>query len=68
MFVDFKLENDSKNTFKEAKDAIVQGTGLVSHDYSNPFQIFNFEYANTIARFLLQKNNQNEERTIAFTR
>ena len=65
MFVDFKLENDSKNTFKEAKDAIVQVMGLVSHDYSNPF---NFEYANTIAGFLLQKNDQNEERPIAFTR
>ena len=54
--------------FQRSQGCYRASDGLVSHDYSNPFQIFNFEYANTIAGFLLQKNDQNEECPIAFMR
>jgi hypothetical protein len=52
--------------FEDIKVALTKEQILTSPDYANDFILFTFASEHTIARVLLQKNEQNFERPIAY--
>ena len=64
--VDFRWTEEAKKAFEYVKEAITRASVLISPVYSNPFQFFSFPSTDIIARVLLQKNDKNEEKPIAF--
>jgi hypothetical protein len=64
--VGFKWDEERNLAFEAIKEAIVKSPVLVSLDYSKDFQVFSFAFEGTIEGVLLQKNDQGEEKPIAF--
>jgi hypothetical protein len=54
--VKFEWADQGSKAFKNIKDSIGKSSVLISPNYSKYFQIFSFASEDTIARVLLQKN------------
>ena len=63
-----KWSLEEKSTFQRIKQALVEASVLVSHDYAKDFFIFSFAFEETIVVVLLQKNQEGHEQPIAFFR
>ena len=63
---EIKWKTESKKDFKEIKRAISEVLVLVSPKFNKDFLIFSYASEHTIAAVLLQKNNENMEKPIAF--
>jgi hypothetical protein len=64
--VKFEWIEEGRRAFKSIKDAIGKSLVLINPYYSKDFQIFSFASEDTIARVLLQKNDDGQEQPIAF--
>ena len=62
----FEWTDEGKDSFKFIKDAISKSPVLIRPYYSKEFQIFSFASEDTIAGVFLQKNNEGQEKPIAF--
>jgi hypothetical protein len=62
--VKWKLE--SRNSFYQIKQALIEGHVLIRLDYSNEFQIFSFSSHDTLVVFVLQKNTDGMQKPISF--
>jgi hypothetical protein len=67
-YAHFEWDNKGKKAFQHIKEAMTIEPVLVIPDFSNDFIIFSFASKDTITRFLLQKNDQGDEQSIAFMR
>jgi hypothetical protein len=63
---EFKWDDHAIIAFKTIKNAISVAPVLVSPNYLREFQVFSFDSEETIDGVLLQKNDNNQEQTIAF--
>lgn len=52
--------------FDQIKKAISKAPTLASPDYTKPFSIFSFASKTTLVVFLLQKNEDSHDQSIAF--
>ena len=64
-YCDIKWTIEAKKYFTDIKKEVTKAPILVSLDFSKDFIVFSFAYEHTIARVLLTKNQQNEEKYIA---
>ena len=64
--INFKWSIEAKQSFSDIKRDLSEALVLVSPNFDKDFMIFLFASEHTIARVLLQKNEQNEENPIAF--
>jgi hypothetical protein len=64
----FEWTDEGRKAFKIIKDAIGKSPVLISPNFSKDFQIFSFASEDTIAGVLLQKNEEGQEKPIAFMR
>ena len=62
----FEWSDEGRKAFKVIKDAIAKSPVLVSPNYAKEFQFFSFASKETIARVLLQRNDEKQEQPIAF--
>ena len=62
----FQWYKEAKQSFVSIKQALSEALVLVSPNFGNDFIIFSFASQHTIAGLLLKKNEQNEEKPIAF--
>jgi hypothetical protein len=58
--VKFEWTDEGRKAFKSIKDSIGRSHVLISPNYSKDFQIFSFASEDTIARVLLQKNDDDK--------
>jgi hypothetical protein len=65
--VKFEWTEEGRRAFKIIKNAVGKSPVLISPNYAKDFQIFSFAYEDTIARVLLQKNDDCQEQPIVFT-
>ena len=56
---EIKWTPDTRTAFRDIKNALIEAPVLVIPDLSKDFLIFSYGSYHTIARVLLQKNNQN---------
>ena len=63
---EIKWTAEARRSFKEIKQAISKAPVLVSPDFTKYFLGFSYASKHTIAAVLLQKNNENIEKPIAF--
>ena len=63
---EIKWTPEAKRSFEDIKKAISEALVLVSPNFSKDFLIFSFASENTVARVLLQKNHEGNEKPIAF--
>jgi len=64
--VEVKWNSIAKESFSRFKVALQESPLLVIPDYKNPFQLFSFASASTIATLLLQRNEEGREQLVAF--
>jgi hypothetical protein len=57
---------EPRESFVQIKKALTEAPVLISPDYSKDFLIFYFASCDTVAAVLLQKNDQGQEKPIAF--
>jgi hypothetical protein len=62
----YEWTDEGRNAFKSIKDAIGKSPVLISPNYSKYFQVISFASEDTIAGVLLQKNEEGQEKPIAF--
>jgi hypothetical protein len=65
-YVKCEWTEEGRNAFKSIKDAIGKSSVLISPNYSKDFQIVSFASKDTIAGVLFQKNEEGQEKPIAF--
>ena len=63
---DIRWNPEAKKSFEDIKRAISEAPGLASPDFSKDFLIFSFASKHTMARVLLQKNQEGSEQPIVF--
>ena len=61
-----KWSQESRDAFTRIKQAFAEAPVLAGPNYKKPFMIFSFASPHTIARVLLQKNEEGYEQPIAF--
>ncbi|KAH9312544.1 hypothetical protein KI387_027579, partial [Taxus chinensis] len=61
-----KWEESSIQYFNGMKESLKHAHVWVAPNYKEPFQVFSFASANTIASVLLQKDDEEAERPISF--
>jgi len=61
-----KWTAEPRESFIQIKKALTEVPVLISPDYSKDFLIFSFACCDTVAAFLLQKNDQGQEQPIFF--
>lgn len=63
---EIRWNSEEKQSFTDIKDALTKATVLISLDFTKYLLIFSFSSEHTIARVLLQKNDQGTKQPIAF--
>jgi hypothetical protein len=61
-----KWTTEPMESFVQIKRALTEAPVLISPDYSKDFLIFSFASCDTVATVLLQRNDQGQEKPIAF--
>ena len=61
-----KWSQESREAFARIKAAFTEAPVLARPDYTKPFLIFSFASPHTVARVLLQKNEDGLEQPISF--
>ena len=64
--VEIKWTNQARNSFEAIKKAIMEAPTLISPDYTKGFYIFSFASYDTVAAYLLQKDDEGLEHPISF--
>ena len=63
---EIKWREDARKSFKDIKKAVTEAPLWVSPYFTKDLLVFSYASEHTIARVLLQKNNQNDEQPIDF--
>ena len=63
---EIKWTPDAKKTFTDIKKALTEALVLASPDFNKDFLILSYASNHTVARVLLQKNDQNAEQPMPF--
>ena len=63
---EIKWNAEARRSFWEIKQAISEALVFVSLDFTKDFLVFSYASEHTIATVLLQKNDENMEKPIAF--
>jgi hypothetical protein len=61
-----KWTTEPRESFVQIKSALTEAPMLISPDYSKPFLVFSFASFDTVVAVLLQKNEEGQEKPIAF--
>jgi hypothetical protein len=61
-----KWTDSARNSFQDIKRAIIESLILINPDYSKTFYVFSFASYDTVAAFLLQKDEENFDHPVAF--
>lgn len=63
---EIKWTDIARSSFEAIKQAIMEAPTLISPDYTKEFYIFSFASYDTLAAFILQKNDEGLEHPVAF--